>query len=390
MPIVFIHGVNVRENQESYQQQVKQRNGFLRQIIAPALGLKPQALKILNPYWGHLGVKFAWEMAVLPRPKDAVEAFGAAHQQQALMAELLAEFPGLTGDLVKDARKDFPATVDLIYSAALSAAETEEDAQALARAYLQSSAYAETTPKPAWVKKKTTKHDNFVDLLEYHARQSGAGGGVEAFGAGTLILKKLWQKVASWFVRQAADVASDIAVRLMREKLNTPLTRFFGDAFVYLQQSEKQAAIVKVVLDALHQAAAARSADDDKLVVIAHSFGGEIMYDILTHFDPALAVDHLVTVGSQVGLFEEMKLYHASDPAVPVNPQVDRIPRPAGVKHWLNVYDTTDILSYRLEPVMDGVSDYFYNTGGHVLSAHGSYFKNARFYKRLGKRLQEG
>jgi len=395
MPVVFVHGVNVRKDMDEYQHGNNRRDGCLRKIIAPALGLKPQKLQIFNPYWGDLGVKFAWNMAVLPRPDEHPETFGSQAEALASVAELLVESPGLTGDLLVDARQNFPATVDLLYAAALAEAKTEQEAEELAQAYLVSSAYAETTTNPPWLAQASV--DNFVDQLEYYASQADTGSVDEAFGGAGAVGKKLLKngvsKIAKWFANAAADKASAVAVRLVREKVNAQLTRFFGDAFVYLDQRgtyEAPGAIVQKVLDTLHTARAARSSDDDKLVVIAHSFGGEIIYDILTHFDPALEIDHLVTVGSQVGLFEEMKLYRASDSNISKTSPIKRVPRPAGVKHWLNVYDTNDILSYKLAPVMEGVLDYFYDTKGHILSAHGSYFKKPEFYKRLAKRLKQG
>jgi hypothetical protein len=48
------------------------------------------------------------------------------------------------------------------------------------------------------------------------------------------------------------------------------------------------------------------------------------------------------------------------------------------------------VLSYRLEPIVDGVSDFHYDTGFSSLSAHGGYFLRPSFYKRMAARLQEG
>ena len=124
--------------------------------------------------------------------------------------------------------------------------------------------------------------------------------------------------------------------------------------------------------------------------MIAHSFGGEIVYDILTYFDPTLTVDCLISVGSQVGLFEEMKLYVVSQANLPPNPPLGRLKRPDSIKRWLNVLDTNDILSYLIEPIFDGVNDFHYDTGYSSLSAHGGYFMRPSFYKRLALRLSQG
>lgn len=385
MPIVFVHGVNNRDG-EAYRENEAGRNGFLREIVAPALGLAPAKLRILSPYWGKFGVEFAWNMAVLPNPGDKFESFGGDAESEALgrVAGLLAESQA-SGDIVADAQQDFAATVDLLYASAMAGAKSEDEARDLARSYLLSAEYAHKNPQPAWV--ATATPDNFADQLNYAADASQE----ESFGAGG-ILDSLKEGL-SRLVNAAPDATTAFAARLLRKKLNTTVTRFAGDAFVYLAHrgtKDAPGAIVKTVLDALRDARAARTADDDKLVVIAHSFGGEIMYDILTHFDPTIQVDCLITVGSQVGLFEEMKLYLASRPDLPPDPPAGHIARPPSVAHWFNVFDTNDVLSYRLEPVVNGVSDFHYDTGFSSLSAHGGYFMRPTFYKRMAARLSEG
>jgi pimeloyl-ACP methyl ester carboxylesterase len=130
-------------------------------------------------------------------------------------------------------------------------------------------------------------------------------------------------------------------------------------------------------------------AQDAKLVIVGHSLGGVISYDILTHFDPTLEVDLFVTVGSQVALFEEMTLYKESRPDLPQNPPADRLARPANIKRWLNVLDANDIFSFRTEGVFDGVQDFKYETGFGLMEAHGGYFRRPSFYRRLGERLAQ-
>ena len=75
---------------------------------------------------------------------------------------------------------------------------------------------------------------------------------------------------------------------------------------------------------------------DEKLIIVAHSMGGNIVYDILTHYMPDLVCDLFLTVGSQVGLLEELKLFHASDRAIPTKerPKVPRGPTSGG---WLRL-----------------------------------------------------
>lgn len=385
MPIVFVHGVNNRDG-EAYHENENARNGFLREIVAPALGLQPDALSLFSPYWGEFGVEFAWKMAVLPNPDDKFESFGDDTDAEARgrVAGLLAESRS-DGDILAEARRDLSSAVDLLYASAMAGAKSEEEARDLARSYELASEYARKSPHPGWVQSAT--RDNFADQLNFEADAST----VESFGAGG-ILGSLKEGL-SRLLNAAPDATTDVAGRLLRKKLNATVTRFAGDAFVYLARrgtKEAPGKIVATVLDALRQANAKRTGDDDKLVVIAHSFGGEIMYDILTHFAPDLPVDCLITVGSQVGLFEEMKLYIVSKPELPPDPPAGRVVRPASLKRWLNVFDTNDVLSYRLNPVVADVADFHYDTGYSSFSAHGGYFMRPSFYKRMAARLMEG
>jgi pimeloyl-ACP methyl ester carboxylesterase len=143
------------------------------------------------------------------------------------------------------------------------------------------------------------------------------------------------------------------------------------------------------VLGALRIAQDARTSLDSKLIVVGHSLGGVISYDILTYFNPNIQVDVLVTVGSQVALFEEMALYRASRPEFVPDPATDRIARPPNVKRWLNVIDLNDVFSFRAEGVFEGVKDFRYATGYGVMSAHSGYFRRSSFYERLGGRLAQ-
>jgi hypothetical protein len=119
--------------------------------------------------------------------------------------------------------------------------------------------------------------------------------------------------------------------------------------------------------------------------------GGNIIYDILSYFEPDLRVDILVTVGSQVGLFEEMKIFRLrkADIPDPKDPTKVRMPKPAGLNRWLNVYDLNDVLSFGASEIFENAQDYPYSTGGGLILAHTSYFTRPSFHDHLGKRLAE-
>jgi len=388
MPIVFVHGVNNRKGGE-YRDNEIGRNEFLREIVAPALGLEPGEVSIENPYWGGDGARFSWGMAVLPDAGESYEKFGAEGDAEAFgrTVELVAKSPHIEGGVVERARKDPYGTVDLLYGAALAGAATPADANAIAKSYLRAVAYLGGKDKPdlAWL--DTASDENFADLLNYHVHKDDD---VESMGAGGA-LDQLKEGL-SRLVGAIPDAQTELLNKLARKKLNATVTRFAGDAFAYLSrrgEPGKEGPIVAEVMKSLKKADGARTAKDNRLVVIAHSFGGEIVYDILTTFWPELEVDDLITVGSQVGLFEEMKLYLASADDIPRHYPDGKVPMPPKLKRWLNVFDMNDVLSYRVTPVFDGAEDFKYDTGYSTLQAHGGYFMRPSFYVRLAARLKE-
>jgi pimeloyl-ACP methyl ester carboxylesterase len=146
---------------------------------------------------------------------------------------------------------------------------------------------------------------------------------------------------------------------------------------------------VQKVLHDFHAARGLVNDDDPKLVIVGHSLGGVISYDILTHFDPTIQVDEFVTVGSQVALFEEMTLYKESRTNLPANPPEDRLESPKNIRRWLNIFDLNDIFGFRVEGVFDGARDFAFETEMGLMEAHGGYFRRPDFYYRLGERLAQ-
>src|SRR5205807_2167300 len=104
-----------------------------------------------------------------------------------------------------------------------------------------------------------------------------------------------------------------------REPINRMVTLFIGDVFVYLRTRDNSTSpgqIPKVVIDTLTEAK--KAAPNEPLIVLTHSMGGQIVYDLVTHFLPksqsSLRIDFWCATASQVGLFEEMKLFLESSP----------------------------------------------------------------------------
>ena len=399
MPLVFVHGVSNRDTPQ-YRDNQFARDAFLRTLVVPALGLVEENFHIFNPYWGDDGVTFRWENASLPESASDVETFGAADPTDLrIAADVLAVASPDAPEIPAVARRSLVEAVEIIWSAALPMAATPEQANALAKSYKQARLYVASNPKPQWL--ATAKSGNFVDQLLFEldtraAAQAPATGGAQAqwesfgssFGLGDC-LKESMERITSL----PASAMSSAVLTLGRKNTHLGAAQFLGDVFQYLNKrgnKDAPGAIVEKIVGAFRAARDARSPGDPKLFVVGHSLGGVITYDILTHFDPSIEVDVLITVGSQVALFEEMALYRASQPELAPNPATDRVPRPPNVKRWLNVVDPNDVFSFRAEGIFAGVRDFQYQTGYGAMSAHSGYFRRPSFYERLGERLAQG
>lgn len=397
MPLVFVHGVSQRG--DAFGKNMKARDALLRSHVLPSLGIKADKVAILEPYWGDAGVKFRWDNASLPRDTDSIETFGGGlTDDMRLGAEVLLSTTPDAGDVTAVATRSLAEAVDVVWSSAFLAVDDEDTATKLAESHRRAAAYAAANPHPAWV--KDTTPGNFLDVLHSHVTsyERGAEGAsaeasaprYESFGFSDI--RESLQEGLSRVAGAAGALGGSALTAMGRTRVHLATSLFLGDIFQYLNTRGTDTApgpIVQTVLAAFNAARAQVSSDDPKLIIVGHSLGGVIAYDILTYFAPMLEVDVFVTVGSQVALFEEMSLYRSSKPGVPANPPADRLPRPQNIRRWLNVLCPNDVFSFRVAGVFTDAQDYTYDTGYGVLEAHSGYFSRPSFYTRLGERLAE-
>jgi hypothetical protein len=389
MPLVFVHGVSVRRD-EDYDQLVAARNSLFRRFALKQLVADPMATKIFNPYWGDDGVKFAWNSASLPRRGG--EAFGGEDE---LAYSFLADTPDIATPKLKDEwlldtarRSGLTAAIDLLWSAAAYSGK-QSTSDELAVTAKEAMEYVETNPSAEWLG-EVANDEEFVGKLfnEVSKRRPN----MEAFG-GREILDRL-REAADRVALSAGKATSSSVLAFGRRGLNKFLATFMGDIITYVNDrgSDKiPGPIVQTVSADLNAASLERKQTGEPLLVVAHSMGGNIVYDILSYFQPDLHVDVLVTVGSQVGLFEEMKMFRVRNIDIPDPKDSTKglMPKPPGLNHWLNVYDFNDVLSFGIEKIFEGSRDYPYSTGGGLILAHIRYFTRPSFHDHLGKRLAE-
>ncbi|MFJ8018371.1 hypothetical protein [Streptomyces sp. NPDC096339] len=393
MPVVFVHGVATRESQD-YRRAVERRTALWRSFLAPALGVAPSALTVIDPYWGGVASEFRWNHASLPSgTRDDVEKLGGGDVE-----ELVAEITGSEhvfasrgrAPVAALARHHFMDAIDLLWSAAMERC-TEAESEELAELAAAAVSYAERHPHPDWL-------DGVADDREFLARLLAAirpaqsSETTETFGSGrdgrgraaVGRLREGTGRIAS----AASRAATTGLLAMTRSRTHRSVSVFLGDVLCYLRQREQHGAmapIARTVAEAIEEAERSRTEEDPRLVVVAHSMGGNITYDLLSHLRPDLRVHTLVTVGSQVGVFAELGLLPAVAP--PGDPAVDRVPTLPNLTRWLNVFDPDDVLAFRVGEIFDGAEDFRYSTGRGLLHAHSAYFARPSFHRTLARRL---
>lgn len=407
MPLVFVHGVSVRFEDPSNDPLVKARTALFRKFALRTLVTDPAKSLVLNPYWGKEAAKFPWNHAGLP--SESYEVFGS---DDAMSSALMNVSPDAVSDpdtvLCRISQTSFEAAVDALWK--LAAVDLEDELIGeFANTAFEIAAYVEANPNPSWVESASDDNAWLTMLMsetrswtQEHEVVGNASPGqvhttLETFGSGAFS-DKLQAVVAS--IRDSAVRLGDELRRFgtrargpldsifmkMRAPMHRGLATFLGDVFVYFRQREQhRRPIVDVITADLSLAAANKRQTGEPLIVVAHSMGGIIMYDLLTSSLSNLEIDVLVTVGSQIAVIEELKLFDSSDPAIPRASQ-RKVPKPKNVSRWLNVFDTTDILGFAASGVFEGVNDYAFSTG-HAW-AHGGYFVEPMFHRRLGVRLK--
>jgi hypothetical protein len=204
-----------------------------------------------------------------------------------------------------------------------------------------------------------------------------------------------WTERAGETLRRAAafpgDAISTVFAEL-RPTVNELVANFVGDAFTYLNKRENNGARGEIpgrVIAALIRAHRHKKQTGEKIVVLTHSMGGQLLYDAVTYFATSettledLEIDHWFTCGSQVSLFAEIALFRAQpDIRAP-----QKLPRPRAVANWTNFYDRNDLFGFIMKPVFDGVEDKEYLTGYGLAFAHTGYLARPSFFEGLSKLL---
>jgi len=396
VPIVYLHGVAIRD-----QTFVPMITSFLRHYVAPAIAPTAEdahRVRIIVAQWGGHAVQFAWNHTSLP----ADDTPGVKSQKG---------MPLRVTDMLK-LRQSTPASENvapLVWSLSADQLSSVLSA-ALKQIGLIGGQYATSaTALDSAVRNLVTKggvsaiDGALLNRIVSHAEQllpdleQSVNGKLhadsdEADHASLSPVSSLTEQTLRSPGEQLSLLATDMVLRF-RPAIDAVITNFIGDVFVYLAkrgEAEAPGQIITDFLDALLEAKQSQAAEP--LVVLSHSMGGQIVYDCATYYIPRnpkyanITIDYWVSAASQVGLFEEMKLFKCSNPATRAPQKV--VPAHWHVRHWYNVWDPHDILSYETAPIFYGADDERFESDLPIHLAHFGYLSSPVFYRRIGEKIR--
>jgi hypothetical protein len=444
MPLVFIHGVNTRNTDEDYTRAVAARRTMFEQLVVPTLATRgfPQFSVAEDIYWGDLGVSFGWRLRSIPETKVLQSLGPAAVAEQNLdIMQLVSEVQpsssgvqklGPASPLAAAAQKNPAMLVRAIFApeadqfapsglplptSSLTKSEVEKvvgQGEHLGLIFIAVDSLAQDLEKHPELVQGTTDNEVMDKISkEVNLRyQKLAQSRLDALAAPTQTqtqTQKLgsfsnaigWardhlkgtidaaKKAASGAVAQTQRGASLVALKELRDSISRRGLRFLGDVFVYLHHGRTAApAIYDRVKDGILALSGKKNdkSEPEPLIVVTHSFGSEILYDLLTSRElDNVTIDLWVTAGAQTSLFAEMLLFAGMQQPLPQDTDKYVLGRPSNVKKWINFYDAADVLSYLHEPVFgaEAVKDISVRAQANLTNAHGHYFADSAFYQRI-------
>ena len=385
MAVVYVHGIGNRPGPR-YDSASELRRGLFERFLLPVALPEHRRVRIFEPYWGDYGAEPAWGYASFPAAGG--EALGGSDELMDLLPFAIdVSRPDPAAILPCVARGSLRDAVDLLYTAAPdghTGALLDFAREVVAYCAAHEAQASDTSEDLRYPWLSTVADDlGFVDRLCQEV--AGSSQGRESLGGSGRARDELAEGAGAlrraWPARLSTPVAEGL--RLL---FGNRLTLLVGDVLVYPERrgtAESPGPIIKVVADHLDEAVSG-GAFGEPLIVVAHSMGGTIVYDLLSHYRPDLVVDVLVTVGAQVGLMEELKLLRESRADIP-SASVPSVPRPTNIRRWINVVDRADLLGFRAAPVFRGVDDYVYPS--QAVWAHTAYLRQPNFHARLAERV---
>ena len=437
MPILYVHGVAVRD--ATGWPKIKR---YLERYIAPVIAQDPENVAISRVDWGPLGVDFAWDGASCPPTPLAGMGGGTAAQPTVAQAITLASSPGVFAGLTASLAAASSAG-GLVSAGASPIPELGEavprlkDMTANQLSDLAVAVLEQVVTDPAEQVSASLAADEVAHHSETLTRLGSCGDRDEEAALFQQLLTVAWQgetvapgllpmgsigvKLMQFKDRLVETLGRTVrlpglvfgrAVAEFRRPLNDGVTLFLGDVFTYLNKRAWDDGIgedtlppgqrkrpgnipARVLADLTTAQQNQQNRGGEPLIVLTHSMGGQIVYDLVTYFLPGLPEDQNVRIdfwcatASQVALFEEMKLFLASSSDYS-KLKGNRAPCPERrqLGGWWNVWDHNDFISYTARRVFEGVDDEPYTTGYSLWGAHSGYLQRPGFFRKFARKLE--
>lgn len=433
MPILYVHGVSVRD--ESGWEQVET---LLRRYVAPEIASDPENVEIKYCFWGEHAAKLSWLGSSIPQT-PATMAFhrsvarvkkGRARladfrtdirsklkNPKAMLADRSRDKGGDTPsksvqssaqalefkprllrlknlsrerlsnfcfETIQQSKKFSPRDKALLAAAADEVAHSDEALAELAK--------CKNIEEEMAVMESRVKRQ--FESLRYDFKDKLSHTNTWAQSVGTHLKEGFTRGMSS------PSFAATRAVMQIKAPIQQFVTRFLGDVFTYIHRRGSASAPGPITQCLLDHLIACRENQKERqgepIIVLSHSMGGQIMYDIVTHFLPEMPeledvrIDFWCASASQVGFFEEMKLFLSSKSEFGADTS-QLVPHPDR-KHlgqWWNVWDHNDFVSYSAHGVIAEVDDEAYNTGMDIVWAHIGYLVLPSFYRKFAEKVRQ-
>lgn len=403
MPIIYMHGVNTRD-----PKHFEPIHEYLQRIVAPAISKDPKSVSIVAADWYGACAPPKW--GGISRPRTQLLGQGAETMRIEALDAILEKVPresapasgaftsGQAAPAAASARLEKISDGDLADLIALAIPGPATETTQRARIGVAADRVARNPVIRQKLAAATSLDDQLrilADAVQHDVEQQStlAAAGVADF------LRDMKDRIGEGISRtlsKPAVAASTLAGEL-RPNLSDFVTRFLGDVLFYIDGRGSRAApgrIPSVLIAALETAQINKdNRGGEPIVLLTHSMGGQIAYDVITAFLPTaksrIKVDFWCATASQVGFFEELNMFLASS-----NDYSKATGKPTPLDtthlgHWWNVWDNNDIVSFTTEGIFaKGIDDKEFSTGMSLVAAHGGYLERPSFYRLFADKLE--
>lgn len=431
MPILYVHGVNTRSRETFFGIEP-----LLRRFVAPKISSTPRDVFIDDYYWGTSGIRLGWDGASRPRTRllgmgsgvapDLIERSLAVDEQRFAIRKAPSptdtktedtgslHAPGrrpvrtaqpsiLLSSLKQDELADLLAGMisNTLREESAKPGSDPEDLAAEQAGLLLAVDRVARDPTTSQLLVGQTAEQQLATVLDRISAEAERSSELAGKGKGTV---RRWMRGVKDRISEAFDraddypgyLASSLAAEL-RPALNEQASNFLGDVFVYLHRRDdpqtRPGKILNGLVEALKKAHANKAErDDEPLVVLTHSMGGQLVWDTLTSLLPNdesardIRIDFWCAAASQVGFFIEAKLFAASLEGYGPGKPVPFPSRHLGA--WWNVWDYNDFLSFTVKDICAGADDEAYSSGSSLLAAHSAYFERLSFFRTFAEKVE--